>query len=90
MKFHVVRLQAKHQNCYYVRGKVIRLCCNILFAATIFFLFLGYKSQKLNEAAKDPFTFNDLNFDIDFYSPDKFFAVVFRYKVLQSNAKSDY
>lgn len=67
-------------------GFVVTYYLQLLF----FFLFLGYKSQKLNEAAKDPFTFNDLNFDIDFYSPDKFFAVVFRYKVLQSNAKSDY
>lgn len=71
-----------------MRGKVIRVCCNTLFAATLFFL--GYKSQKLNEAAEDPFSFNDLNFDINFCSPDKFLAVVFRYKVLQSNAKSEY
>lgn len=70
-----------------MRGKVIRLCCNISFAATIF-LFLGYKSEKLNETAEEPSSFNDLNFSIDFCSPYKFLAVIFRYKVLQSNAKS--
>lgn len=41
----------------------------------LFFLFLGYKSQKLNEAAEDPFSFNELNFNIDFCSPDKFLAL---------------
>lgn len=55
----------------------------------LFFLFLGYKSQKLNEDAEDPFSFSNLNFNIKFCSPDKSLAAVFRYKVLQSNAKSE-
>lgn len=62
----------------------------VTYYLQLLFLFLGHKSQKRNEAAEDPFSFNDLNFIIDFCSPDKFLAVVFSYIILQSNAKSEY